>query len=187
MSTAGLIVGICVFVGLLVVLSRNLQPRSSGQLGAVRRARYSARPFMNKSELQLFHYVNSWLTHNAQGYYISAQAAYGSFLGSKDSNAWRYVSAKRADFVVFDRNGTVHLIIEFDGGGHYGNSRKGAAGVKDRDEQKNAAAASAGIPLLRITDLKNRHAIADALARIIKPAIGRHASKSTNSKEAASQ
>jgi very-short-patch-repair endonuclease len=141
---------------------------------------------MNKSELQLFHYVNSWLTHNAQGHYISAQAAYGSFLGSKDPNAWRYVSAKRADFVVFDRNGKVHLIIEFDGGGHYGNSRKDAAGVKDRDDQKNAAAASAGIPLLRITDLKNKHAISDALARIIKPEIGRHASKSTNSKEAAS-
>ncbi|MGZ3218429.1 DUF2726 domain-containing protein [Paracoccus sp. T5] len=168
MSNSTLIIfAIIVIGGLLLFLRRS---KAAQQQRDVKTAGFTARPLMNKSELQLFRIINLWLGEHARGYHVSPQATYGAFLGCKDYAKWRLMSAKRADFVVFDPQGHVRLIIEFDGAGHYGRNRKDADGVRNRDTQKNLAAGAAGIPLVRISSLKDRGAITGALEQVLAPA-----------------
>lgn len=139
-------VGILGLALLLAGQTNLFRSKADQQLKEVERAGFSPKPFMNKSELKLFRILEGWLAQNARDHHISAQATYGAFLGCADYSKWRLMSAKRADFVIFDRTGNVQLIVEFDGGGHYGSTRQDAASVKSRDDQKNAAAATAAFP-----------------------------------------
>lgn len=163
-------VGILGLALLLAGQTNLFRSKADQQLKEVERAGFSPKPFMNKSELKLFRILEAWLAQNARDHHISAQATYGAFLGCADYSKWRLMSAKRADFVIFDRTGNVQLIVEFDGGGHFGSTRQDAANIKSRDDQKNAAAAAAGIPLLRITSLDDRAAITAAVGQVIGPA-----------------
>lgn len=185
MSDSTLIIfAILIAFGLIILLRGS---KASQQQRAVKSAGFTARPMMNKSEMQLFQIVNNWLRKNALNHYISPQATYGSFLGCRDYKKWRLMSAKRADLVIFDKHGNVRLIIEFDGAGHYGKSRKDAYGTRNRDEQKNLAAAAAGLPLIRITSLKDRDAIIAALSEILIPTNSSHHPHNEHHTEAQAQ
>lgn len=168
MSDSNLIVFAIIIILALVLILRG--SKAQRQQRAVKAAGFTARPLMNRSELQLFAIIHRWLAENASGHHVAPQVTYGSFLGCKDHEKWRLMSAKRADFVIFDPQGNVRLVVEFDGAGHYASSHRDADGVRNRDAQKNLAAAAAGIPLIRITNLKDRGSITGALGQVRAPA-----------------
>lgn len=139
------------------------------RLDAIQHARFEARPVMNRSELRLFRILNDWLCQHARSHHVAPQVSYGAFLGSGDGTAWRLVGSKRADFVIFDRQARVCLIVEFDGPGHHGRTPLDARNALDRDRQKDLAATQAGIPLLRLTSLDIREELAQALRLALAP------------------
>lgn len=163
---------LCLGFAAAAIVLRRLRHGSSGKdrrLDAIRHARFEARPVMNRSELRFFQILNDWLRRHARSHHVAPQVTYGAFLGSRDGTAWRLVASKRADFVIFDRQGRVCLIVEFDGPGHHGRTPLDARNALDRDRQKDLAAAQAGIPLLRLASLDNREALAQALRLALAP------------------
>jgi hypothetical protein len=127
---------------------------------------FSARPMLNTSEFRLYRALERWRREHAPRLNLSAQVGYGSFLTS-ETDDWRSIASKHADFVFWGQDGYVQAIIELDGDGHYGNSRTEAAKVRERDRIKNAAALSANIPLIRIPQNSNAQDIHRTLAEVL--------------------
>ena len=127
---------------------------------------FSARPLLNKSELWLYRTLERWRRDHARTLNLSAQVSYGSFLNA-ENGGWRSVASKHADFVFWGEGGHVRAIIEFDGAGHYGNSRAEAAKVRDRDRIKNQAALSANIPLIRFPASSTAEDVHRILAEVL--------------------
>lgn len=137
-------------LSLAVFVYKSPRSRLERDVQQVARAQFRARPLLNRSEAKLFRQVSIWLDENAAGLNVAPQVTYGAFMSTEARDDWFRMASKRADFVIFDDNGNVRLIIEYDGPGHYGASRRSVDDAHGRDIQKNVAAASAGIPLLRI-------------------------------------
>jgi hypothetical protein len=127
---------------------------------------FSARPMLNNSEFRLYRTLERWRRQYAPTLNLSAQVGYGSFLTS-ETDDWRSIASKHADFVFWGQDGYVQAIIELDGAGHYGNSRAEAAKVRERDRIKNAAALSANIPLIRIPQNSSAQDIHRTLAEVL--------------------
>lgn len=132
----GFVLVLVAVVGLLPVL-KNAAP-------------YSSRALMNASEARLYVVMERWRRSKARDLTISPQVSYGAFLAAKGKPAWLRIASKRADFVIWDSDGLVRAIIEFDGKGHYGKNSRDKIAVKKRDKLKNDAARAAAIPLIRI-------------------------------------
>lgn len=130
---------------------------------------YSSKRIMNASEGKLYIVLDRWRRERARDLNLSTQVSYGSFIAAKDHEHWRKIAAKHADFVFWGRDGYVRAIVEFDGSGHYGDSRTAAQKVKERDEVKNAAAISANIPLIRIPQGSTQKDIEDTLNAVLAP------------------
>lgn len=146
--------------GLLYILTsrRNAQTQTA--------ASFAARPLLNKSEARLYSILERWRRDHGRGLNLSTQVSYGAFL-SAEKPAWQTIAAKHADFVFWRPDGYVRAIIEFDGDGHYGNSKVEATKVIERDRIKNQAALSANIPLIRIPSDATSEEIRSTLDEIL--------------------
>lgn len=125
------------------------------QLIAVRRADFTSRPLMNKSEFRRFCWIEDWARD--RDHRLFAQVSYGEIIRSDDREAHASVNAKRADFVLVDADGLPALVIEYQGGGHH----QGNAAA--RDKVKRAALAKADVPLLEVYPKQSR---AEVLASV---------------------
>lgn len=135
----------------------------------VKKRVYSAKRIVNQSEGKLYVALERWRRENAKELNLSTQVSYGAFIGAKKHEDWRAIASKHADFVFWGRDGYVRAIIEFDGEGHYGDSKDAADKVRQRDEIKNAAAISANIPLIRIPASASNDDIVEALGTVLRP------------------
>lgn len=154
---------ICFTVIALAVAGYALKKR------AQRPAPWTAKRIVNQSEGRLYVTLERWRRDKARDLNLSTQVSYGSFIAAKKIEDWRKIGSKHADFVFWGRDGYVRAIIEFDGGGHYGNSRDAAEKTRQRDEVKNAAALSANIPLIRIPAESSVSDIIEALESVLLP------------------
>jgi hypothetical protein len=135
----------------------------------VRRGDFRSKSLLNRSEARLYSLMERWRCENARCLRLSPQVPYGAFIGSRFKSNWLSIAFKRADFVFWDADGYVKAIVEFDGSGHYGDSRRSAKKVRARDGLKNKAAFAAKIPLIRVPQMASREDILEALTSVLLP------------------
>lgn len=143
-----------------------------GRMSRKAEGAYSSKRIVNASEGKLYVVLERWRRERARDLNLSTQVSYGAFIAAKEHDDWRKIASKHADFVFWGRDGYVRAIVEFDGSGHYGDSRNAAQKVKDRDELKNAAAISANIPLIRIPQGSSQQDIEQMLSAVLAPEQG---------------
>ncbi|ARO16021.1 plasmid pRiA4b ORF-3-like protein (plasmid) [Ketogulonicigenium robustum] len=132
-----------------------------------RKSLYSSKQLMNKSEFRLYNLLNRWRHENRPDLILSPQVPYGAFIQAQ-GNLWRGLVAKRADFVIWSKDGFVRAIIEYDGPGHHGKNSASARKVIERDKLKDKAALKANFALIRVYEDTSE---ADILADIINTAV----------------
>lgn len=139
----------------------------------VRRAveRYAARPLLNASEKRLFSVLLSAVkTLPGPPVRVMCQVSYGEFLSSRSTRAFFRINAKRADFLLVDHEFQPLLVVEYQGAGHYGQSRAARASARARDKVKRRALLSAGIPLMEIPARYDARSIRETLHETLRPA-----------------
>lgn len=132
--------------------------------GKLNQPRFTSRVLLNRSERRLF-----WILVKLapRGWHVLSQVSYGEFLSCKSSRKFFSINAKRADFVLCDASFAPVAVIEYQGGGHYGNSRKSRADAQRRDRQKRRALAEAGVPMIEVPPEFNNDTVRESLATVI--------------------
>ena len=126
--------------------------------------RVKAKPLLTNNELIFYRK----LRHAAGRLNVAPQVAMGALLqthggqkrGAKTASRNRF-DRKIVDFVLFDDNGRVHLIVELDDRTH--------AASKDLARDKMTASAGYKTLRLRAADARTPDAIASAIADIMMP------------------
>lgn len=134
--------------------------RTDAQLRAVRGARFTARPILNRAEFKRYAWLETW--SRGTPYRVFAQVSYGEVLACADDAAFAAINAKRADMMIVDAHGMPVAAVEYQGTGHWKGDAKG------RDAVKRAALASAGVALIELLPEHGRDevvAMADEAAR----------------------
>ncbi len=126
---------------LLIVVARIISGKG------IFRPSFEARPILNKSELRLYRMLCAELP---AGWTVMCQMSYGAFLRNRSFKRYMTVNAKRADLVVLDPSLTIAAVIEYQGSGHYGNSKASRDKAAKSDRVKRQALSEAGLPLLEI-------------------------------------
>jgi very-short-patch-repair endonuclease len=127
-----------------------------------------ATSMLNRSEQRLYTTLTAFCRDHAPHLGVAPQVAYGAFLRTTDRSRWREIAYKRADFVLFSRDGRVHAVVEFDGAGHLGDSFADARRAIRSDQAKNGACASAGIPVIRVMQRYTKDDVALALETALR-------------------
>lgn len=112
---------------------------AADQLKTVIKARFRARPLLNKSEAQVFAALERIMIARNSQWQVMAQVSLGEFLSSEDEAAYLCINSKRVDFALMDASAQVRHALEYQGSGH--NQCSAAA----RDAVKKEALRKAGI------------------------------------------
>lgn len=133
-------------------------------LGRITQPVFSARPLLNKSEGRLF-----WILVQAvpRDWRVMTQVSYGEFLSCASGRKFFSINAKRADFVLCDREFDPVAVIEYQGRGHFGKSRRSRADANRRDRQKRRALKEAGIPMIEVPAEFSAQTVAVALSEAL--------------------
>ena len=110
-------------------------------------AGFVPRPVLNHQEARLYRKVEARLP---RGYRLLAQVSYGEMLRCRDQARFLTINARRADFVLVDAGFNVVAVIEYDGPGHTGYTRRTRERAALGDSRKTVALQEAGLTLLRI-------------------------------------
>ncbi len=113
------------------------------QKGPIFAPPFERRALMNKTEERLFKMLRGELP---SGWTVMCQVSYGSFLKNRDYRRYMSVNSKRADFVVLDPGLAVAAVVEYQGSGHYGNTRQSRIRAEESDKIKRRACSQAAIP-----------------------------------------
>ena len=126
-------------------------PASRRWPGAARPAPGTAgfvpRPVLNRQEARLFRQIETRLP---RGYRVLAQVSYGEMLRCDDRARFLTINARRADFVLVDAGFNVVAVIEYDGPGHNGYTKRARDRAALGDSRKTHALQEAGLTLLRV-------------------------------------
>jgi hypothetical protein len=110
----------------------------------------------NREEAQVFYIVKDILRDSTfAGWHVHGQVNWGAIIkidtddaaSDEADRAYRSINSKRADMVVTDNCGIPAAIIEYNGGGHYGDDPERA---RKRDRVKVIAAEKADINLIKL-------------------------------------
>ena len=118
---------------------------------------FERRPLMNQTELRLFKMLRAELP---AGLSVMCQVSYGAFLRNKSYKRYMSINSKRADFVVLDADLNVAAVVEYQGGGHFGNSRDSRARAEKSDAVKRQAMREADIALIELPAKFDRETVA---------------------------
>jgi hypothetical protein len=114
------------------------------------------RRIFNREEARVFYIVKDILRDSTfAGWHVHGQVSWGAIIktdmddaGSDEADrAYRSINSKRADMVVTDNCGIPAAIIEYNGGGHYGDDPER---TRKRDRVKVIAAEKADINLVKL-------------------------------------
>ncbi len=141
---------------------------------------YAARTVLNKSERSLFAIIERTLSGMPSRPRLLCQVCYGEFLTSRSKRAFWRINAKRADFLIIDRDFNPLAVIEYQGRGHYGSTRKAAANAKARDRIKRQACISADIPWIEIPARYDAEGLRAELTALLNPPTPPRAEEQTN-------
>ena len=117
---------------------------------------FEGRPLMNQTELRLFKMLRAELP---AGWSVMCQVSYGAFLRNKSYKRYMSINSKRADFVVLDADMNIVAVIEYQGKGHFGNSRDSRARAENSDTVKRQALREAGIALIEVPAKLDRESV----------------------------
>lgn len=126
------------------------------------RAKYTRRPLLNKSEQILFGQIQRILRTQGNHFSLHPQVSYGEFLSSPSKAAFWKINARRADMIICDRDFMVVAVIEYQGSGHWGQTKRDKARARGSDGLKRRSLRSSRIPLIevfskyRVKDLEER-------------------------------
>lgn len=109
--------------------------------------KFTQRPLLNKAERQLYDLM---LNELPQGWVIMCQVSYGAVLANKSFKRYTRVNSKRADFMLFDKNLRPMLVVEYQGRGHFGNSKQSKERAIISDQIKREALQEAELPLFEV-------------------------------------
>ncbi len=150
-----LITGIVVIITALVI--------------ALRPASFTRKAVLNKTERRLFDLLVRAVRELRPDALVLAQVSYGEFLRSKSRKAFWSINARRADFLIVDAEFTALAVVEYQGRGHFGSSRRAARVARQGDRIKARACRSAGIGWIeipaRFTVAEVRQLLQQALTR----------------------
>lgn len=127
-------------IAIIIILGVNI-------LAKLLEPKFVAVPVLNKTEKRLFAAISSIIQPNLR---LCPQVSYGEFLGCKSSRKFWKMNAKRADMIVVNEDFHVIAVIEYQGSGHFGKTKKSRSNSLRRDRQKQKALKEAGIPLFEI-------------------------------------
>ncbi|MDD7973939.1 DUF2726 domain-containing protein [Roseinatronobacter alkalisoli] len=122
---------------------------------------FERRPLMNQTELRLFRMLRAELP---AGWSVMCQVSYGAFLRNKSYKRYMSINSKRADFVVLDAELNVAAVVEYQGTGHFGNSRRSRTRAEKSDAVKRQALREADIALIELPAKFDR----DSVVRMIQ-------------------
>lgn len=140
------------------------------QLRCVERARFSARPVMNRGEARLFEILERACAAEAPGWRVMAQVSLGEILASPDADAFRAINSKRVDLLLVGPDAMPLHAIELQGSGHH----LGPAAT--RDAIKKEALRKAGVGYLEVLPGDTPSHVRGLVARLVAPAQRRRAS-----------
>lgn len=113
---------------------------AADQLKLVSKARFTARPLLNRSEAKVFDALDKAVIARNPGWQVMAQVSLGEILASPDQDAYLAVNSKRVDYALMDENACVVHALEYQGSGHHL-----APSAAARDAVKKEALRKAGI------------------------------------------
>ncbi len=122
---------------------------------------FERRPLMNQTELRLFKMLRGELP---AGWSVMCQVSYGALLRNKSTKRYMSINSKRADFVLLDADLSVAAVVEYQGKGHFGNSRHSRIRAENSDAVKRQALRETGIALIELPAKFDR----ETVARMIK-------------------
>ena len=105
-------------VGFLMVLALAI---------GLRPARFTSKAVLNKTERRLFDMLVRVVRDMRPDARVLAQVSYGEFLRSKNKKAFWSINARRADFLIVDAEFAPLAVVEYQGRGHFGSSRRARA------------------------------------------------------------
>lgn len=156
-----LVAVVILVIGFVVVVSK----QGGGKSAAKAEYKYTAKSLLNQSEIRVLAALDTTVPAifgpDAR---IFTQVSYGEFLKGDSRGAFQRVNARRADFVVADKQGNVLRVIEYQGSGHYGNSNAAREKAKHGDNVKRSSLASAGLKLVEIPAKFTQQSVAALLA-----------------------
>jgi len=117
---------------------------------ALRPARFTSTAILNKTERRLFDVLVRAVRDMRPDARVLAQVSYGEFLRSKNKKAFWSINARRADFLIVDAEFAPLAVVEYQGRGHFGSSRRAARAARQGDRIKARACRSAGICWIEI-------------------------------------
>ena len=136
---------------------------------ALRPARFTSKAILNKTERRLFDLLVRAVRDLRPDARVLAQVSYGEFLRSKNRKAFWSINARRADFLIVDAEFAPLAVVEYQGRGHFGSSRRAARAARQGDRIKARACRSAGIDWIeipaRFTVAEVRQLLQQALTR----------------------
>ena len=130
-------------VGFLMVLALAI---------GLRPARFTSKAVLNKTERRLFDMLVRVVRDMRPDARVLAQVSYGEFLRSKNKKAFWSINARRADFLIVDAEFAPLAVVEYQGRGHFGSSRRAARAARQGDRIKARACRSAGIEWIEIPE-----------------------------------
>ncbi|MEA5163492.1 DUF2726 domain-containing protein [Cereibacter johrii] len=131
---------------------------------------YTARPVLNGTEQRLFRSLSRAISSLPEPRpRLLCQVSYGEFLAARSQKAFWRINAKRADFLLVDADFRPLLVIEYQGRGHYGRTRRDRRDAIGRDATKRRACASAGIPWMELPADYSAQSLRETLHAALAP------------------
>ena len=118
---------------------------AADQLRHVMRAKFTARPLLNKGEQRLLTVLDKALAEGSPGWRAMGQVSLGEILASTDKDAYFAVNSKRVDLLIVDAECKPLHAVEFQGKGHHTGENTAA-----RDAVKREALRRAGIGYVEV-------------------------------------
>ncbi|WP_165352878.1 DUF2726 domain-containing protein [Loktanella sp. IMCC34160] len=81
---------------------------------------------------------------------VFPQVSYGEFLKTSDRKLFWSFNAKRADMVIIAADYRPVAVVEYQGSGHWGRTRRDGRDAERRDTLKRRVLARAGLPLIEV-------------------------------------
>ena len=138
-ETSRIAIGFCLLTAIFVLLWLFFRKKSRVEESLD----YASKPFMNEFEWTFYAALMEAVKRE---FYVFAQVALYALVQHKCRAAWPRIAQKSCDFVLISKEtGEAVLVIEIDGKQHQTSGKQ-----RQRDNEKDAALTSAGIPILRI-------------------------------------
>lgn len=139
-----------IMLGIVILLSLKSQKSRGAGINLVKATKFTRQPILNGEEQRLYQHLLAWMQDEPRlaQCRLFVQVSLAEIVSASDPRVfYRYINAKRVDFVLVDDKGLAQLAIEYQGSGHYGRNPKR---TKQRDQIKQTVLERAGIGYLAL-------------------------------------